>query len=273
MNLKRFILPIAALVMLLAPGIASAQCWYFYCDAYAYWEPGYNQVQGYARISDWYGWGVPVAVDAEIETPNGSWWQGFQEGWAEVVVDVYYSVQKRGAHYVWSTGYYWWGSPGWYWYDGESRSGPAWVIFYPEGEFNVAAQQSSSYGALFLVQLTPTDWDYNGGWLSEDVSGFYDSCKALDPTGPDNYGPTSYGTTIYASGQYSDHISGPAPWVDYFSMKILYDGFPSCGWSASQTVSFDYVGFGGTKMIGLDLDEASVTVYRGGDSYPIGWPQ
>ena len=90
MNLKRFLLPIAALVMLLAPSIASAQwqsCRYFYCESFAFWAPGYNQVQGYSRMQDWW-YGVEMEVDGYVYDPNVGWiYLGYAYGTYQVFVD------------------------------------------------------------------------------------------------------------------------------------------------------------------------------------------
>ena len=117
--MKRFILPIAALVMLLAPGIASAQsqsCWYFYCESFASWAPGYNQVQGYSRMSDWY-YGVEMEVDGCVYDPDLGWiYLDYAYGTYEVFVDENYSTSDPGQYYTGGDNYYFWGSPGWWWY-------------------------------------------------------------------------------------------------------------------------------------------------------------
>jgi hypothetical protein len=157
------------------------------------------------------------------------------------------------------------------WYAaGSATSGGIPVILYPQGELSSYAGRYGGYGGLFIATLSPLYWNYDGGLVQENLSGFYDSCYAQDGEGPYAPDPKAASAFNIYGGQYQDMINITGLWVDYYNTSILQGLIFSCGWSVYQAMTFESRQFA-TRTLGMDLTGNWVQTYRD-SSGGVPWP-
>jgi len=275
-------LPLAALsALLLLPVGLNGQ--YIVYDSYASYNMSTYTVQGYSYTWDIYG-SVGVAVEATLLGPNLNqldydvdteyyYWQA--EAFVSYTLLSYWEFnnwyQCRGQHWYYDP--YW----GWQWYSysqdyvyATQAPSPYDEISFPYGSMYRSGQWLV---AAFYADLYPPSQLYNGAWVSESLTGFWDECYLQYPYGT-LVMPEEWGWQVQNSSYGQDHVGSDYDSAEFYTWMIREGFISPCSWSATQSLRFGASPGTGTvyktQWINMYVDGAVAASSRG-NAYAQYW--
>lgn len=122
-----------------------------------------------------------------------------------------------------------------------------------------------------MVTLGPNGGMYDGGQVTEQLSGFGDGCYSKYG-GPYMLGAPLALSTAVSNSSYLDNVGVVNDaWINEYTPKTSGGG--SCTWGGSQSMEFQGQGYGGGGDLGSTLSNGDyVEVFRGGASGGVSWP-
>lgn len=269
MSLKILFVILASGALLLSPRAARAQnqystCDMLFCDSYIYGTS--EEIYGYTEIeAPWND--VWIKLEAIMVTPSFEVSLLLEPIYAQwyAEADVYYYEGQRGNYYVRGDASYLWGSPGWWQPDGSSFSNYFWAESYPSAEstaLDSLEPDPEPWGAKFKVTLLPTYQGYDGGNVGEVHSQYSDACWNAAPVGNTAPPAPEDSDATVLDGAYYDSVFSGGGWVEHYTRLVRSNQISPCGWTAYQTMTFDYEDQYAWGWQGQDLDGSSVTTYR-----------